>query len=423
VTSYEPHAEDQRVLAHVDADEVMSTLTDLVAIPSVDGTPAELEVQRWCADRLRDLDADVDSWDVDVAELSRDPDFPGMEVERDHLVGCVGVWGGVDQRPALALYGHTDVVPPGDLTAWGGHDPFRLRVEDGIAYGRGACDMKAGVAAILGAVSAVRRSGVRLSRPVAVHTVSAEEDGGVGAFATLRRGHLAETCISAEPTAAEVISANAGSLTFRLVVRGLSTHGSTRTRGVSAIEVFEHVHAALRELEARRNVDSAPGFEHLDLPWPLSVGTVSAGDWASTVPDRLVAEGRYGVRVDETLGEATAAFEAALDQTCANHPWLREHPVELTWSGGRFAPGRLPTGHGLYDEVSDCVQGVTGRRPAALGGPYGSDLRHYAGAGVATLQYGPGDVRHAHAADEQVAVGDVVAAAQVYAMMIVRRCT
>jgi len=66
---------------------------------------------------------------------------------------------------------------------------------------------------------------------------------------------------------------------------------------------------------------------------------------------------------------------------------------------------------------------VTGHRPQALGGPYGSDLRHYAGAGVATLQYGPGDVRHAHASDEQVAIGDLVAAAQVYAMMIARRCT
>jgi acetylornithine deacetylase len=282
--------------------------------------------------------------------------------------------------------------------------------------------MKGGVAAILGAVSAARRSGLTPARPVAVHTVSAEEDGGVGAFATLRRGHVAETCISAEPTGADVISANAGSLTFRLVVPGLSTHGSTRKRGVSAIELFEHVHAALRQLEARRNATSAPGFEHLELPWPLSVGTIAAGDWASTVPDRLVAEGRYGVRVDETIPDAVADLETAVAEACAAHPWLREQPVEVTWPGGRFAPGRMPAGHPLYDEVAGCVEGVTGRRPAALGGPYGSDLRHYAGAGVATLQYGPGDVRHAHASDEQVPVGDLVAAAQVYAMMIARRC-
>ena len=422
-SSYVPHPDDQRVLAQVDPDEIVGTLTDLVAIPSVDGTQAELDVQRWCAERMQGLGGDVDRWDIDVADLARDPDFPGMEVERDQAIGCVGVWGGHGATPALALYGHTDVVPPGDLSAWRGNDPFRLRIEDGIAYGRGACDMKGGVAAILGAVSAVRRSGLTPARPLAVHTVSAEEDGGVGAFATLRRGHVAETCISAEPTGTEVISANAGSLTFRIVVSGLSTHGSTRTRGVSAIELFEHVHAALRELEARRNATSAPGFEHLDLPWPLSVGTVTAGDWASSVPDRLVAEGRYGVGVDETVADAVADLETAVAVACAAHPWLRGRPVEVTWPGGRFAPGRMPPGHALYDEVAGCVEGVTGRRPAALGGPYGSDLRHYAGAGVATLQYGPGDVRHAHASDEQVAVGDLVAAAQVYAMMIARRCT
>jgi acetylornithine deacetylase len=422
-SSYVPHPVDQRVLAQVDPDEIVGTLADLVAIPSVDGTPGELDAQRWCAERMQDLGADVDLWDIDVADLAHDPDFPGMEVERDQAVGCVGVWGGHAGRPALALYGHTDVVPPGDLSAWQGNDPFRLRIDHGIAYGRGACDMKGGVAAILGAVSAVRRSGLTPTRPVAVHTVSAEEDGGVGAFATLRRGHVAGACISAEPTGAEVISANAGSLTFRLVVSGLSTHGSTRTRGVSAVELFEHVHEALLELEARRNATSAPGFEHLDLPWPLSVGTIAAGDWASTVPDRLVAEGRYGVRVDETVADAVADLETAVAVACAAHPWLREHPVEVTWPGGRFAPGRMPHGHPLYDEVAGCVESVTGRRPAALGGPYGSDLRHYAGAGVATLQYGPGDVRHAHASDEQVAVGDLVAAAQVYAMMIARRCT
>lgn len=425
-TSPEAGRDELRVLALVDTDELLSTLDDLVAVPSVDGSAGEVEIQHHVADRLRELGLDVDCWDIDVGELRHDPAYPGMEVDRDRAVGCVGVLGGpatsAGATPALALYGHTDVVPPGDLDAWHGHDPFRLHVVDDVAWGRGTCDMKGGVAAIFAAVSAVRRSDVELARPLAVHLVSAEEDGGLGAFATLRRGHRAETCISAEPTAGEVIAANAGSLTFRLVVPGLATHGSTRTRGVSAIEAFEHVHAALRVLESRRNADSAPMFDHLDLPWPLSVGTVAAGDWASTVPDRLVAQGRYGVRVDETLDAAVAAFEHAVAAACKEHPWLRDHPVQVTWPGGRFAPGRLPEGHRLHDQVRACIEGVTGHVPLALGGPYGSDLRHYADAGVATLQYGPGDVRHAHASDEHVRVGDLTAAAQVYAMMILRRC-
>ena len=122
-SSYVPHPDDQRVLAQVDPDEIVGTLTDLVAIPSVDGTPAELDVQRWCAERMQDLGADVDRWDIDVADLARDPDFPGMEVERNQAIGCVGVWGGHAGTPALALYGHTDVVPPGDL--WPGRATTR----------------------------------------------------------------------------------------------------------------------------------------------------------------------------------------------------------------------------------------------------------------------------------------------------------
>ncbi len=415
--------DERRVLDLVDSDAIIASLSALVAIPSVDGSSAEADVQHWCAERLRDLGMDVDVWDIDVEAWQTDPDFPGMEVERRRAVGCVGVLGSTDLTPALALYGHTDVVPPGDLDQWPGRDPFDLRLADGAAWGRGACDMKGGIAAILGAVDAVRRSGQQLSKPLAVHLVPAEEDGGLGAFATLRRGHTAEACLIAEPTSADLIPANAGSLTFRLVVSGLATHGSTRAHGVSAIEAFEHVHAALRDLERARNATSAPLFDHLDLPWPLSVGTVAAGDWASTVPDRLVAEGRYGVRIDETLADAIAAFERAVAASCAAHPWLRGHPVEVSWPGGRFAPGQLPPGDPLLDEVSGCVEQVSGRRPRALGGPYGSDLRHYTSAGIAALQYGPGDVRHAHAGDEHVLVDELVTCAQVYALMILRRCT
>ncbi len=406
----------------IDAEELVTTLRDLVQIPSVDGTPGELEVQRWCARRLRDLGLEVDLWDIDVTATSRDQDFPGMEVERSAALGCVGVLGPTGETPALALYGHTDVVPPGDLNRWHG-DPFVLRVEDGLAWGRGACDMKGGVAAILAAVHAVRRSGRPLLRPFAVHLVAAEEDGGLGAFATLRRGHTAEACVSAEPTGEAVIPANAGSLTFRIVVTGLATHGSTRSRGVSAIEKFEVVHEALRHLEADRNVGSAPYFDHLELPWSLSVGIVSAGDWASTVPDRLVAEGRYGVRIDETVPEAMAAFEGAVASTCASDPWLHDHPATVTWPGGRFAPGQLALGHPLLDLIVDEVARHTGRRPAVLGGPYGSDLRHYIAAGIPTVQFGPGEPRHAHASDEHVGLDDLVTCARVYAGMILRTCT
>jgi acetylornithine deacetylase len=255
-----------------------------------------------------------------------------------------------------------------------------------------------------------------------MHPVIGEEDGGVGAFVTLRLGHTGERCVIAEPTDGAIIPANAGSLTFRLIVPGRATHGSTRTRGVSAIEKFEVVHRALRGLETDRNRHREGLFAHLDLGWPLSVGIVSAGDWASTVPDRLVADGRYGVRPGESVAGARRAFEDAVAVACSSDPWLRDHPVEVRWPGGVYAPGATPTDHPLVDDVRGAVLDVTGVPAVARGGPYGSDLRHYSAAGIPTVQYGPGEVRHAHAADEQVDFADVLACARVYALLALRTC-
>jgi acetylornithine deacetylase len=421
---------EQAVLDSIDEQGLLRDLASLVAIPSVGGTDAEVAAQDWCASRLAGLGLAVDAWDIDVDEERVAPGFPGMEVDRSRARGCVGVWGGGARpastrsagMPSLAFCGHTDVVPPGTLTAWPDGDPWRLRLADGVAAGRGTCDMKGGLAAVLAAVSAIVHSGVRLQRPLAVHAVSAEEDGGLGAFATLRRGHRSEACVIAEPTSAAVVPANAGSLTFRLEVRGRATHGSTRARGVNAIDLLAPVQTALRDLEVARNVDAPSLFDHLDLPWPLSIGVVRAGDWASTVPDLLVAEGRYGVRLGESLAEARAAFEAAVARACEADPWLRGHPVEVTWPGGAFASAALPERDPLLPDIVDCVVAQGSPKPDVLGAPYGSDLRHYAAAGIPTLQYGPGDVRFAHALDEHVEVSDLLRCARVYALLALRRC-
>src|SRR5829696_5962365 len=87
------------------------------------------------------------------------------------------------------------------------------------------------------------------------------------------------------------------------------------------------------------------------LAYPLSVGTVRTGDWASTVPDALVAQGRYGVRLGEEPAVARAAFEAAVAAACERDPWLRDHPVRVTWWGGQFASGELAAGEALLPLV------------------------------------------------------------------------
>lgn len=409
------------VMSRIETGAIRRDLADLVAFPSVGGSDAELDVQDWCAKRLAQLDLHVDHWSQDVASLAGDLEFPGMEVARAQVWGCVATSAGVGD-PALILNGHVDVVPPGDLEQWHANGPYSLRDVDDSWAGRGACDMKGGVAAFIAAAQAIRDAGIKLERPFAIHTVIGEEDGGLGSFATLRRGHTGAACVIAEPTAGHIVAANAGSLTFRIAVPGVSTHGSTRMSGVSAIEKFELIHAGLRVLEAERNAQKAAFFEGFALPWPLSVGTIRAGDWASSVPDLCIVEGRYGVMPGESLDAAAAVFEEQVYAAASGDPWLSEHPPLVSWPGGRFAPGRLEPGHQLIGELQGAVVDSGAQPPAVIGAPYGSDLRLYAAAGVPTVQYGPGDIREAHSAGERVDSAAVLACARTYALMILRRC-
>ncbi|MEJ7634917.1 ArgE/DapE family deacylase [Aeromicrobium sp.] len=400
----------------IDVDLIRRDLTQIVNLPSIGGSDAEIAVQRWCAATLTGLGLEVDQWRLDLDELRSAEGYPGEEVERDEAWGCVGV--SAPGTPALILNGHVDVVPPGDSESWPDADPWHVREADDTWFGRGVCDMKGGVVAIIAAARAV--SNVQLRRPFAVHTVIGEEDGGLGTFATLLRGHTGEACVIAEPTNGEIVAANAGSLTFRIEVLGRATHGSMRTSGHSAISAFERLHRALAELERVRN--EAPPHPFGDLPWPISVGVVHAGDWASTVPDLLVAEGRYGVIPGESFADAKAAFEGALAEAAAKDPWLAENPPNVTWPGGHFAAGRLPEGDPFGDQVAEAVIAAGQPRPLLTGAPYGSDLRQYAALGIPTVQFGPGDIANAHATDEQVPIEDVVACAKAYAELILARC-
>ena len=415
-------AAEARVLQAVDEEWAVHLLCRTIAIPSVGGTDAEIEVQHLVADELDGLGCDVDRWQIDLAAAATAPDAPGQEVVREEAWGVVGaVAAAEDGVPALVLSGHSDVVPAGDPDLWPG-DPFVPRLSGGSVHGRGACDMKAGLVAALAAVRAVRDAGIRLVRPLAVHSVVGEEDGGLGAWATLARGHQGDACVIPEPTDGAVVTASAGALTFRLQVTGAAAHAARRERGVSASEVVEHVHRGLRELESERQAGADPRFAGERFPFGISIGTVHAGDWPSSVPDRLVAEGRYGVRLGEPVEQARAVFEQRVGELCAAHPWLSTHPARVTWTGGAFASGELPPGSDLLPRTVAAVQDAGGRPAPERAVPAGTDLRLYTAAGIPTLHYGPGDLHLAHGPGERVPVDELLVAARAFALLALRSC-
>jgi acetylornithine deacetylase len=403
----------------VTPERLVDLLRRLLAVPSVSGSAAESAIQHELEPLLQAAGMETDLWEIDLGMLA-EPGFPGCEVERDEAWGLVGSTGGAD-GPVLVLNGHVDVVPVGDPAQWS-VDPWAGVVRDGRVLGRGACDMKGGVACQLAAVQVLQETGVRLRGGVRLQTVVGEEDGGLGTYATLRRGHTGDLAVVCEPTAGRLITACAGALTFRLTVTGRSAHGSTAYEGVDAVALFWPVFQALRELEAARNTEPHPLMASYPVPYPLSIGIVRAGDWASTVADQLVAEGRLGVALEESPEAARAALESAVAGVCAADPWLAEHPVRVEWTGGQFAPGMLPASSGLERTVSDVVESLHGRRPEVIGAPYGSDLRLLTGAGIPTLHYGPGNVRDAHAPDESVPVAELVDVTRSLVALIVEVC-
>ncbi len=418
------HPVERRVLAALDEEELVAHLVDLMTVPSITGTDAESSAQHHLGAVLHAEGLDVDAWTIDLDAIRADPQFPGEEAARTEAYGLVGVLRGraADEPPALVLQGHVDVVPVGDPRAWQ-RGPFAARIEGRTLHGRGACDMKAGVAVNIAVLRALRRSGVVIERSLAVHSVVSEEDGGLGAFATLRRGHGGDVAVITEPTSGRLVTAAAGALTFQLAVPGLAAHGSTRLEGHSAVDAYLPLHAALTALERRRNVDLDPRFEGNPLPYPISVGILRAGDWASTVPDALVAEGRYGVRLGEDVAEARAALETAVADAARADPWLRHHAPVVTWPGGQFASGELTPGHPLAAQVQQASLDTGGALPLPAAAPYGSDLRLYAAVGgIPTLHFGPGDVRDAHSPHEKVDLDEVVAVARALTVLAARRC-
>jgi acetylornithine deacetylase len=239
-------------------------------------------------------------------------------------------------------------------------------------------------------------------------------------LAAIRAGVVGEMAVIAEPSNLDIVVAHAGALTFRLTVPGRSAHASQRREGVSALDKLALLVRALEADEARRNAtETDPLMTALGLPYPTIVGIVRGGDWASTVMDRIVADGRYGVRLGQTTGEAEEELRACVAAACAGDPFLRDHPATVEFVGGRFGSARVPSDHPLPVGLAATAQAMTGRRPELLGEPYGADMRLLVNEGATpTVIFGPGDVRVAHSADEHVPLAEVETCARVLAAWV-----
>ncbi|HMO56485.1 MAG TPA: ArgE/DapE family deacylase [Roseiflexaceae bacterium] len=414
------NATEQRVLDAIDMPALIAYLCELVAVRSLDGE--ESAAQEHVAAQLQRSGMDVDRWQIDFDTLRRHPSF-SWEVERSEGLGVVGAIGADTGGRSLIFNGHIDVVPAGDEALWR-YPPWRGTVADGRVYGRGALDMKGGLCCAIYAARAIRDAGVKLRGRLFVESVIGEEDGGCGALATVLRGYRADGAVVVEPTELCVAPAQAGALNFRIHVPGMSAHGCVREEGVSAIEKFFPIYQALMAFERQRNDAAAdPLFQRYTLPYALCIGKVEAGNWASTVAEELICEGRFGIAVREAIAPARAAFEATVAAAAAADPWLRDHQPRVEWWGGQFAPAHIPSDHPIATTVAAAFGTATGAPARMEGMTYGSDMRHLVNDGdTPTVLFGPGDVRNAHRPDEYVPIADLEAVTQTLALTALRFC-
>jgi acetylornithine deacetylase len=412
-----------RISAAVDSlrDRLVTFAQELVRIPSVTGS--EGAVQAFVERTMRDAGLEVDVWEPDPVEMAPYSLHIGEVASFSGRPNVVGTLRGFAGGRSLILNAHIDVVDAGDPARWT-HPPFSGTIEDGKLYGRGACDMKSGLAANLFALEAVRLAGIPLSGDVIVQSVISEEDGGAGAVAAILRGHTADAAIITEPTKLQILAAHCGSLVFRLLVPGKSAHGAVRDEGVSAVEKFAYLHRALLDFERERNaaIDHSL-YRDIANKIPISVGVVRAGAWASSVPESLIAEGRAGLMPGETLDGFAREFVAAIDRAADADDWLREHRPVVEWFGGQFEPSEVPVDSPIARLVAAAHASAHGSVAAFAGATYGADMRHFVNLGkIPCVMYGAGDVRVAHYTDEFVPLDEVVALTKTLAVAIARWC-
>lgn len=411
-----------RVLDAVDAaaDEIVAFTSELIRIPTVN-PPGEhyADCARLIGERLGACEFDVEYLPAEGA-AEHSPAHPRVNV--------VGLRRGRSERPALHLNGHYDVVPAGQ--GWT-IDPFGGDVRDGRIYGRGACDMKGGIAAAVFAAEAVRRAGVQLTGTVEISATPDEESGGFAGVAWLaQQGRLSSSRIDyviiPEPLNVDrVCVGHRGVYWFEVTTHGRIGHGSMPFLGVSAIDqmglVLDRVARELAPALAARltsmpvvpeaarratiNVNGIAGGQPVD-----GIQTPCVADTCRAVFDRrfLVEEG-----FDATRAEISRLLEGLAAESDAFRYTLRDlmvvHPVQT--------PGESA----LVAALDRGVQAILGRPAARVASPGTYDHKHVDRIGGIRqcVAYGPGILDLAHQPDEWCGVDDLVNATKVLALAIV----
>jgi acetylornithine deacetylase len=419
-------------------NEIIDVLRDLIAIPSVNpwffDEPApskEKELQEYIASRLSRLGADIEMWEPNADKLTKYEGMAGYYPGRDftgrpNLAATFRPSDGISGGKSLLLFGHIDVVKVG--SRWT-KDPFVGEIEDGKLYGRGAVDMKGGVAAMIMAVEALLRAGYRPASPITVGTVVDEEAGGMGALDFIDHGYRADACILTEPTSLGIAPLCRGILWGKLTVHGRSGHiempqGDWRTGG--AVDAIDKASLYLEQFKLL-NADWAQRKKHplLPLPCQIYVAQLDAGEYPTSYANKaeIVFNAQYlpSERDEKRVGgHVKREIEQYVASVAATDAWLKENPPEIEWLVDADC-AETDAAHPFVTLCVDSLQQI-GEEGKIEGLSFHTDMGWPVNVGIPTINFGPGDPRLAHHSDEYVPVQEVIAATKMIALTILNWC-
>ena len=374
---------------------VVELLCDLISLPSANpvydpASRGEAEMAEY-----------VEAWAIELGlPVSRQNVFPG----RDNMLVRMA---GPEGAPTLLFEAHMDTVGVDGMDA-----PFAPEERDDRVFGRGACDTKGSLAAMMAALEGLVSEGLELACTVELLAAVDEETSGKGAIAFVQQNSPASAAIIGEPTGCRVINRHNGCVRGEIKGVGRSAHTSVASEGVNAIDGMADVIVALRavnqELVNRPGGPAANGS--------LTVSLISGGAGINVVPERCVVSYDRRIVPGQTSQEALAEIDAALDTVRASRP---EIGIE------RHAPWL--EGDSLSTPPESGIVGTASAACVALGidgtpewVPYGSDASKFQEGGVPAVVFGPGSIANAHAIDESVPIADLVTATAFYREVALR---
>jgi acetylornithine deacetylase len=415
---------EKRVLEYVESrrDHISEFLRELISFPSVTGD--ELEIQKLIARKLETLGLKVDLWEPDIEELKKHPAYLPPEREYRNRPNVVGIYKGAGGGRSLLFNGHVDVIPAGPADAWT-HPPWSGEMEGTRLYGRGASDMKSGLAAMTMALEALIDLKIRLKGDLIFEYTMDEEATGNGTLACVTRGYKADAGICCETSSMHVQPACIGRIWFEILVRGKPAGIQRRWEGVNAIEKGYAIVKAISDLEGIRiNRLSHPLYPDKRGSLPCMVGVFQSGSFPSAFPDTCLLKGSLATLPGEDTPKVKESFVEHIMTFSKTDPWLKDHLPEVSFKGYCGDPAEISTDHPIVLALSGKFRQVMGKDPQVTGRQGAADIRYLIKYGrTPTVIFGPGLSEQMHANNEWVDTNDLIAATKILALTIMDWCS